>query len=863
MPARSILKFSASLFALLWLLVLAPGCNNDDGSGPRVGTATPTSTSTGTRPRTSIPTPTVTLRSTAAPSSTPTATPTSSPIPSATPTATITASATASSTPRSVAAPQILEPSLDTLALAAAVPIVVELGDTPDDAILVVTIDGARIALTRNGTRAEGSAINLASGQHQLRAEVSLDGNTAVSTTAFETVAIVNPDECEILNPGTCLLPYPSSRFLAPAATATGFRLEFPPSGMPAQGGRRFPVEPFLALDGFSPTVPITMYFAGGVDAERSNAARLLEETRTHDLRSLDDDSPSLLIDANTGERVLHFLQPDVRARRDNVPQQEVLSLHPAQSLIPGHRYLVAVRNLINHAGEPIVAEPVFAALRDERPTSIAAIEQRRPQMEVLFTELLAAGVERDDLLLAFDFTVASDDSLTGQMLRMRDDAFDWLATTDAQQTFTVERVVENDCGNPNTRIWRRVEGTFESPLYLKVDPLLQPNNTMTLNLDDDGNPVANGFMHPPYTIGIPCSVLQEDGPQVHPVVLGHGLFGDGRGFVRQLTETTEIDRFNYIAGATDWTGLAAPDAGNGEIVSSFVGRVALDQPRNFPALPDRMRQGQLNTLVLARMMKNGDFNVDPAFQRPGGGGVFPGAEVEEYYFGASLGGIMGLMFAALSPDVTKVHVDVPAINFAFLLPRSIAFLPFEGAIVLTGVTNKIDQTLLLVLTHELWVRGESAGYATHITEDPLPGSNVKNVMVTAALYDQLVSNTATEIAARTLKLPSLVGSILPERPGIPDLEGPLASALVYYDSAAFDPNNPAEVPFIPPLTNVQPVQNRCDPHGRQAFTPAAIDQLFEFLRPGGQVVNFCNGLCDAGDPSELPFGGSRPCNPL
>jgi hypothetical protein len=126
-----------------------------------------------------------------------------------------------------------------------------------------------------------------------------------------------------------------------------------------------------------------------------------------------------------------------------------------------------------------------------------------------------------------------------------------------------------------------------------------------------------------------------------------------------------------------------------------------------------------------------------------------------------------------------------------------------------------------------------------------------------------LVSNTATEIAARTLKLPSLVGSILPGRPAIPDLEGPLASALVYYDSAAFDVSNPAEVAFIPPLTNVQPVPNRCDPHGRQAFTPAAIDQLFEFLRPGGQVLNFCNSLCDAGEPNELPFGGARPCNPL
>jgi pimeloyl-ACP methyl ester carboxylesterase len=743
------------------------------------------------------------------------------------------------------------------------VPIVIDLGNNPDDAELTVTIDGEVVTLSRNGNRAEGNAANVAQGTHQLEATTAIDGSTAAASLTFEAVAIANPDECEILNAITCLLPYPSSRFLEPADTATGFRLKFPLSGMPRQRSRPFPVEPFLALDGFSPTAPIAMYFNGGVDAELSNASRLLADTLTHDLRSLDTDSPSVLIDATTGERILHFLQPDVRARRDGVPEQEVLILHPSQSLIPGHRYIVAMRDLVSPDGEAVVAEPIFAALRDGRTTTINAVETRRPQMEALFAELGTYGVERGNLLLAWDFAVASDQSLTGQMLHMRDESFAWLANTDALQTFTVERVFENDCDVAGTRIWRRIEGTFQSPLYLKADPLIEPTNTATFNLDEEGNPVADGFTNPPFTIAVPCTVLDEESPPVHPIVLGHGLFGDGRDFVRQLSETTEIQAFNYIAGATDWTGLAALDADIDNIVSSFVGRVALDQPRNFPALPDRLRQGQLNTLLLARMMKNGDFNVDAAFQRPDGSGVFPGAEVEEFYFGASLGGIMGLMFAALSPDVTNVHVDVPAINFAFLLPRSIAFIPFEAAIILTGVNNKIEQTLLLVLTHELWSRAESAGYATHITENPLPGTNAKNVLISGALYDQLVSNQATEITARTLKVPSLVGSVLPERPLIPDLEGPLSSALVMYDTGVFDPSNPAHVPFIPPLANVQPVENGCDPHRRQAFTPVAIEQLFEFLRPDGEVVNFCNGLCDAGEAAELPYGGLRPCDPL
>ncbi|HYD49859.1 MAG TPA: hypothetical protein VEB21_15990, partial [Terriglobales bacterium] len=239
------------------------------------------------------------------------------------------------------------------------------------------------------------------------------------------------------------------------------------------------------------------------------------------------------------------------------------------------------------------------------------------------------------------------------------------------------------------------------------------------------------------------------------------------------------------------------------------------------------------------------------------------GPDTEQFYFGASLGGIMGLMFGALSPDVERVQVNVSGTSFALLLPRSVAFLPFDAAIQLTGVTDPIQRGLLLNLTHELWARGESAAYVTHVTSDPLPGTNVKRVLLTAALYDQLVTNLATELAARTLGLPNIEGSILMNLPGIPDVTGPQPSGLMFYDTAAFDPNNPAHLPFIPPLADLPPALNRCDPHRSQAYTPAAVDQLFEFLRPNGEVLNFCHGLCDAGEPYEVPYNGNRPCNPL
>jgi hypothetical protein len=283
----------------------------------------------------------------------------------------------------------------------------------------------------------------------------------------------------------------------------------------------------------------------------------------------------------------------------------------------------------------------------------------------------------------------------------------------------------------------------------------------------------------------------------------------------------------------------------------------------NVAQLPDRLRQGQLNTLVLARMMKRGMFNLDPAFQGPAGG-VFPGPREEAYYFGASLGGVMGLMFLALSPDVVSGNVDVPSTNFSILLQRATPFLPFETLLLLSGLTDPMDQAIAIGVIHELWVRGESAGYATHITRNPLPGTNAKRVLMTEAWLDQQVSNVGTEISARTLGLPNLKpGSLVSDLVDVPDRAGALASALVVYDTGSFDLDNPAHAPFIPPLANRQATVNGCDPHGRRGFIPASAQQLFTFLRPGGRIENFCNGDCDAAEPLELPFGLDEPCNPV
>ena len=111
--------------------------------------------------------------------------------------------------------------------------------------------------------------------------------------------------------------------------------------------------------------------------------------------------------------------------------------------------------------------------------------------------------------------------------------------------------------------------------------------------------------------------------------------------------------------------------------------------------------------------------------------------------------------------------------------------------------------------------------------------------------------------------MPSLVGSLQAQLAGIPDEDAGstgLDSAYVVYDTGYFDLLDPAQQPFLPPLANLIP-SNKCDPHGIPRLSiPASLAQLGEFLRPGGRIFNFCDGVCDAQTPVERP---AQACNPL
>jgi hypothetical protein len=638
------------------------------------------------------------------------------------------------------------------------------------------------------------------------------------TTTAPPVVAdldVADADLCDPLDPVHCLLPFPSSRFEAPDAdTDTGVRLAIPEAAMPASvDGTHVDPEAWAGNDGWSPGTPI-LAAVPGVDLEASGAAPVTDIGA-----SLDDDAPIVLVDATAGERWPYWAEVDAATADSATP---VVVVHPAVALAEGHRFVVGLRHLVDGDGGAIEAGEVFAAYRDGTATDVAEVEDRRPAIDEAIGVLEDAGVDRSDLSLAWDFTVASERNLSERLLHMRDDALS--SVGDGAPPFTVDEVRDA----PEPGVARRVAGTFDVPLYLDGDGA--PGSRMVVG--DDGLPERQGTYRARFVCLVPDAAMASPG---QPVVYGHGLLGSAE----EVDSYGELaDRGNLVLCATDWVGMSGEDLGN---VVAILGDLSL-----FPTLADRTQQGILDMVLLGRMLNADDgFAADPAFQGDGGEPVFRVGETA--FNGNSQGGIMGGAATAVSTEWTRAVLGVPGMGYATLLPRSVDWDQFADLLD-DAYPDPVDRAVGLGLIQVLWDRGESDGYAQHLADDPYEGTPEHDVLLVEAFGDHQVANVGTEVMARTIgaavRQPALAdGRSTDEEPfwGIEPIGSfPFdGSALVVWD---FGTPAPPTGP-VPP----RPPEYGEDPHGMARGEPRAVDQVLRFLAPDGALVDVCgDGPCQS-----------------
>ncbi len=640
------------------------------------------------------------------------------------------------------------------------------------------------------------------------------------------------PLECDPLTPSYCGFPYPNDYWtVADATTVTGLRLALPEVTMPSnRNGVQTKSGAFNEMDGFSPGIAAMTHFPGAT-VEGLATPDSIED-------SMSAESPTVILNADTGERLAHWVDLDeyvVQAKlrgdamedrprftinRDiaELRQEQALMLRPAIRPEDATRYIVAIRNVRDGDGALVAPSPGFLALRDDEPSGDEIIESRRAHFEEIFATLEEAGIARDDLQIAWDFTTASRENNTRAMVHIRDDAF-------AKYPDGVPYEVELKNEGLREGIQCRLEITFDMPLYMT-----QGETGGLLNLGDDGLPEQNGTY--PYAAAMIIPVAAQTTP-AGLVAVGHGQLGakeEVLGYQEIMAEA------NLAAFGMDHKGFSSDD------VPTVVEAILGGDLSVFRKIPERMHQGFLNFLMgmrtLSREADGGPMTkLNEALLNDCGGATIDGSK--RYYFGGSQGGILGASIMALSTDTERALLAVPGQSYNLLLNRSVNFDDYSGQLYGNYNWNALDMQMNLALIQGLWDRAEPTGYSKYIRTNRLPGTPAHEVVIQVSKADHQVTNLGAHIMARTIGGVVNLAPLIRPVWGLDVVSGAhTGSAMIEIDFGNDDP----------PITNIPHWADMMDdPHGRATELEALGPILAEFYKTG-VVSNPCDGPCDEND---------------
>lgn len=613
--------------------------------------------------------------------------------------------------------------------------------------------------------------------------------------------------------PGECLLPYPSDFYREPdASTPTGFRVVLHGAAIPrTKAGALADPHQATVYDGAStiPTVVATLR----AQVVRDGLPSVLDPAET----SASAASPTVLIEADTGAFVSHYV--DVPDRRSDGTRTAIV-LRPVAALRPNTRYVVAFRR-VRLAGEAQALAPVpegFRRIRDREndPNEVFTRTAARFETDV-FPQLARAGVDRESLQLAWDFTTGSDEAPLRDMLRLRELTLAWLAQTTPKATVT--EVLPG-----KGALWKVVRGTVTGPSFVDgEEPLAR------LVRDPSGEVALGGTTEIPFVVTIPKSVRDAQTPG-RVVGYGHGFFG-GLAEVEDGAAGELVDALHAVGFGTPWIGLSSTDLGS-------LAKTLSTTPGDLAVFTDRIHQAMANWLVLTAAIRT-TIASSKELQRPlegegsapAGGAFYDPARVA--FFGASLGHILGGTLAALSPDFSRVVLNVGGAGLSHMMPRAAPFGPLSFLLEQAFDDSLMAETFIAFSQRPL-DRIDPATYAPRVLGAPLPGSPPdRRILLQVGIGDAGVPTVAALLHARALGIPQTIPSAFPTS-GLPGWTPESRGAITLFGFAL----------DLAPMISAAPMPANVIHDGlrRRATVWRQIDA---FLSPAGTIVHPCDGACD------------------
>jgi len=654
-------------------------------------------------------------------------------------------------------------------------------------------------------------------------------------------IEIVDVAGCNPLVPAACPYPFPNMMLVDDdAASATGFRVNLHAGNMGFVQAAPFNVGALGAYmsraDGFSLGTPILTHLGTG-DVDRATLPSF-EDLGASVMAS----STVQLIHRGSGERVPVWAETDLRALSDD---ERTVMIRPQGGLDPAARYVVVITTGVKAtSGADLEASDAYRALRDGVPTTSAIVEGMRAEYEELFTFLEAQGVARADTLLAWEWVTHSDDFAMGLVRPHVELARE--AATDPSMipcdgcaaplsyeiteclSSTMADATATGCTYDDTlhaTELRRITGTFVVPSFL--DPV-----TGVIELDAAGAPLLKETLEAELIVHVPAS-LAAAAPGTAPVlVFGHGLLAEATDYLHHDLDAGGVqalaNRLNAVVVATRWVGLSKGDE---PAIVDMLGNGEMFQP-----LVEGLVQSMVATTLLPPLARS-DFKDDAVLGAAGGAGSLLDTS-RVYYYGISLGGIFGTVFAALSSDVKTAVLHVPTGAFSNVLQHSYLFGDFQNILTFLH-QSRIEQQLYLAYTQRLFDPADPINWVRHLgSEGAVTPLGAKNCLFQVAWGDAAAPDFNAYTFARQGGIPLVDAS--PHHPyGLEALatpSGPGATAMTIFDPGLGRRALRNDDGETPPYA-----------HGSIRRNPEVQDQIVAYFTEGteGTVTANCGGPCN------------------
>ncbi|MBI2395571.1 MAG: hypothetical protein HYV09_38755 [Deltaproteobacteria bacterium] len=560
------------------------------------------------------------------------------------------------------------------------------------------------------------------------------------------------------VDPTGCLLPWPSSVFTRrDPSSPTGVRLSVDLTSLGPEDDATW----LNRADGFSRLTPIVTAFDTELDASAPDAIRLFlaEPGRAHE-----------------GEAVP--LRVSTFPSSDEAPRT-LLVATPKRLLEPNAEYLVVVTDALRAKGG--------GAIAPERPSRVSlGLEKASSQPDADLhghhaparALLRKAGVDASRVLRMWTFTTRSVDDGTRRLRAMLAAS---RAAVSAGRTKAIIDKVKPGSGSVALDIEGRLGGL---PAFASASGI---------ELDAEGLPVESGTRDAPFRVALP-----KGSGDYRFVMYGHGTGGEFRdtAFDEELAKEGIAKVGIQFHGWTTDEALATFLNLKKMFTGTQQSSAWLMQAVADGAAIQAAMTGAIGEALAAATLGGA---ANPAAGRKPDGSI-------AVWAGGSLGGTMGLVFTAASPEIRAAVLNVPGAGWTHFIPESVLYPKIKPFIV-GGYGYDLGVLQAMFMNQSNWDDIDGG-----IWKEALADRKV-TFLVQESIGDTVLPNVGTENVARTTGSVQL-GSVLAPIEGVgTTAEAEDLSALTQYK--------------VPPASDY-------DVHGFAAKdTPAGIaarDQIRAFV---------------------------------